>query len=85
MEISDILLNGSGFDPEYQFYNQAITLILRERNRERTVRANLRYYPSKNTWDLNPIFYEFTEGEKEALLQKILTSNRVKTSFNDLH
>lgn len=83
MEISDILLNGSGYDPEYQFHNQAITLFFKEQDRERTIRANLRYYPSKNTWDLNPIFYEFTEEEKDELLQKILTSNKVKISFNE--
>lgn len=83
MEISDILLNGSGYDPDYQFHNQAITLVFKEQDRERTIRANLRYYPSENTWDLNPIFYEFTEEEKEELLQKILTSNKVKISFNE--
>lgn len=83
MEISDILLNGSGYDPEYQFHNQAITLVFKEQDRERTIRANLRYYPSKNTWELNPIFYEFTEEEKDELLQRILASNKVKLSFNE--
>ncbi len=83
MEIYDILLNGSGYDQESQFHNQAITLVFREQDREQTIRANLRYYPSKNTWDLNPIFYEFTEVEKDELLQKILTSNKVRISFNE--
>jgi hypothetical protein len=82
MEIRDILLNGSSYDPEYQFHNQAITLVFNEQDRERTIRANLRYYPSKNSWDINPIFYEFTEAEKEELLQKILTSKKVKLSFD---
>lgn len=83
MEIMDIHVDGSGYDPEYRFHNQAITLIFREQDREKTVKANLRYYPSMNTWDLNPIFYEFTEGEKEELLQKVLTSNKVETSFTE--
>ena len=81
MEIRDILLNGTSYDPEYQFHNQALTLVFREKDRERTMRANLRYYPTENTWDLNPIFYEFTENEKEDLIQKILSSDKVQTSF----
>lgn len=83
MELSDVLLNGSSYDPDYQYHNQAITLVFKEQDRERTIRANLRYYPSKNTWDLNPIFYEFNDEEKDDLLQKIIKSNKVKLSFDD--
>lgn len=85
MELRDILLNGSSYDPEYQFHNQAITLVFREQDRERTIRANLRYYPANNIWDINPILYEFSEAEKDELIQEILASNKVKLSFNDFH
>lgn len=77
MELMDIIQNGSGFNEEYQFHNQAITLIFKEGEREKTVRANLQYYPLINEWDINPIFYEFTDEEKKELIQMILASGKV--------
>ncbi|KJR45983.1 hypothetical protein UF75_3612 [Desulfosporosinus sp. I2] len=54
MKISDLSVNGSGFDNEYNFNNYALTLVFRKDDNEKTVRANLRYYPSKDEWDLKP-------------------------------
>lgn len=82
MELKDILVNGSGYDEEYNFHNQALTLIFKDHDREQTIRANLHYYPLENQWDLNPIFFEFSEAEKDNLIQQILASHKVNTSFN---
>lgn len=82
MELMDIVRNGSGFNEEYQFHNQALTLIFKEQDRERTVRANLHYYPLRKEWDLNPIFYEFTEEEKNNLIDKILASGKVECNYH---
>ncbi|WP_434512387.1 hypothetical protein [Desulfitobacterium sp. AusDCA] len=81
MELMDIIPNGSSFNEEYQFHNQAITLVFREGDREKTMRANLHYYPLNKEWDLNPIFYEFTDEEKEKLIHMILASGKVD-SYN---
>ena len=69
MKISDVTVNGSGFDKEYNFKNYALTLVFRNNETEKTVRANLRYYPSENEWDLNPIFHEYTEDESFNIIQ----------------
>jgi len=81
MEIFDITVNGSGFDPEYNFNNYALTLVIKDDEAEKTVRANLRYYPSENEWDLNPIFYEYTEFEKQVMIDRIIESENFKSAF----
>lgn len=81
MEIFDITVNGSGFDPEYNFNNYALTLVLKDDEAEKTVRANLRYYPTENEWDLNPIFYEYTKDEKQIMINQIIESENFKSAF----
>jgi len=81
MEIFDITVNGSGFDPEYNFNNYALTLVFKNDDTEKTVRANLRYYPTENEWDLNPIFYEYTNDEKQSMIKQIIESENFKTAF----
>ena len=81
MEISDIEVNGSGFDSEYNFNNYALTLVFKGDEAEKTVRANLRYYPTENEWDLNPIFYEYTEVEKQGLIDQIIHNDNFKSAF----
>lgn len=81
MEICDVTVNGSGFDSEYNFNNYALTLVFRNNDREKTVRANLRYYPLENKWDLNPIFYDYTNEEKEILIQQITENENFKSAF----
>lgn len=81
MEIFDITVNGSGFDPEYNFNNYALTLVFKDDEAEKTVRANLRYYPTENEWDLNPIFYEYTKDEKQIMINQIIESENFKSAF----
>jgi len=81
MEIFDITVNGSGFDPEYNFNNYALTLVFKNKDTEKTVRANLRYYPTQNEWDLNPIFYEYTNDEKLSLIDQIIHNDNFKSAF----
>ena len=81
MEIFDITVNGSGFDAEYNFNNYALTLVFKNNETEKTVRANLRYYPTENEWDLNPIFYEYTKEEKQSLIDQILSNDNFKSAF----
>jgi|GEM_PF-1052802 len=84
MEIFDIAVNGSGFDKEYNFNNYALTLVFKDKkdeDAERTVRANLRYYPTEKEWDLNPIYYEYTEVEKQGLIDQIIESENFKSAF----
>jgi len=81
MEISDIIVNGSGFDEEYNFNNYALTLVFKNNDTEKTVRANLRYYPTQNEWDLNPIFYEYTQNEKQAMIKQIISDERFRSVF----
>lgn len=81
MEIFDISVNGSGFDNEYNFNNYALTLVLKDDEAEKTVRANLRYYPSQNVWDLNPIFYEYTKEEKQIMIDQIIENKNFKSAF----
>lgn len=81
MEIFDITVNGSGFDPEYNFNNYALTLVIKDDETEKTVRANLRYYPLENEWDLNPIFYEFTEFDKQVMIDQIIVDENFKSAF----
>lgn len=81
MEISDITVNGSGFDRVYNFNNYALTLVLKDDEAEKTVRANLRYYPVENEWDLNPIYYEYTEVEKQFMIDKIIHSDNFLSVF----
>ncbi|HEY8908809.1 MAG TPA: hypothetical protein VIM51_00790 [Desulfosporosinus sp.] len=81
MEIFDIKVNGSGFDPEFNFNNYALTLVFKNNDTEKTVRANLRYYPTENEWDLNPIFYEYTNDEKQSLIEQIIESENFKSAF----
>ena len=81
MEISDIIVNGSGFDEEYNFNNYALTLVFKDDEVEKTVRANLRYYPTENKWDLNPIFYEYTKDEKQVMIDQIIESENFKPAF----
>ncbi|HBP65127.1 MAG TPA: hypothetical protein DD730_12820 [Desulfosporosinus sp.] len=81
MQISDIEVNGSGFDREYNFNNYALTLVFKDNEAERTVRANLRYYPTDNEWDLNPIFYEYTEVEKQGMIDQIIHNDNFKSVF----
>ncbi len=81
MEIFDVTVNGSGFDPEYNFNNYALTLVFKNNDTEKTVRANLRYYPTENAWDLNPIFYEYTEDEKQIMIDQIIKSDNFKSAF----
>lgn len=84
MEIFDITVNGSGFDPEYNFNNYALTLVLKDNDTERTVRANLRYYSTKNEWDLNPIFYEYTKDEKQIMIDQIINNDNFKSAFETI-
>jgi len=81
MQISDIEVNGSGFDSEFNFNNYALTLVFKEDEAEKTVRANLRYYPTDNEWDLNPIFYEYTEAEKQGMIDQIIHNDHFKSVF----
>ena len=81
MEIFDISVNGSGFDKEYNFNNYALTLVFKDNEVEKTVRANLRYYPTENEWDLNPIFYEYTKDEKQIMIDQIIESENFKSAF----
>jgi len=81
MEIYDIIVNGSGYDKEYNFNNYALTLVFRNKDTEKTVRANLRYYPAENEWDLNPIFYEYTKEEKQAMIEQIIGDEGFKSVF----
>ncbi len=81
MEIFDIAVNGSGFDTQYNFNNYALTLVFKDDEAEKTVRANLRYYPSENVWDLNPIFYEYTKDEKQDMINQIIESENFKSAF----
>lgn len=80
MEIFDLAVNGSGFDQEYNFNNYALTLVFKDEEKEKTVRANLRYYPLENAWDLNPIYYEFTTDEKQNLIDQIITNDQFKSA-----
>lgn len=84
MEISDITVNGSGFDKEYNFNNYALTLVFKDDEAEKTVRANLRYYPTENEWDLNPIFYEYTEGEKQVMIDQIIHNDNFRSVFETI-
>lgn len=84
MEIFDIEVNGSGFDKEYNFNNYALTLVFKEDEAEKTVRANLRYYPTENEWYLNPIFYEYTEVEKQIMIDQIIHNNNFKSVFETI-
>lgn len=81
MEIFDLTVNGSGFDNEYNFNNYALTLVFRNNDNERTVRANLRYYPTENEWDLNPIYHEYTEEEKQDMILQIINNENFKSAF----
>lgn len=78
MDILDIKHNGSGYDEEYDFKNYALTIVLKEGDREKTVRANLHYFPQKEEWDINPIFYEFSEEEKQYLIDQIVSSGKLE-------
>jgi len=87
MEIFDIAVNGSGFDKEYNFNNYALTLVLKDDEddeAEKTVRANLRYYPTEKEWDLNPIFYEYTEFEKQVMIDQIIHNDNFKSAFETI-
>jgi len=84
MEIFDIVVNGSGFDKEYNFNNYALTLVLKDDEAEKTVRANLRYYPTENEWDLNPIYYEFTKDEKQIMIDQIINNPDFKSAFETI-
>jgi hypothetical protein len=84
MEIFDIVVNGSGFDKEYNFNNYALTLVLKDDEAEKTVRANLRYYPTENEWDLNPIFYEYTEVEKQVMIDQIIHNDNFVSVFETI-
>lgn len=81
MEITDLAVNGSGFDKEYNFNNYALTLVFKDNQTEKTVRANLRYYPAENEWSLNPIFYEYSEVEKQELIAQIINNDNFKSAF----
>lgn len=81
MGIHDIIVNGSDFNKEYNFNNYALTLVFKNDETEKTVRANLRYYPTENEWDLNPIFYEYTKDEREAMIEQIISHNNFKSAF----
>jgi len=84
MEIFDITVNGSGFDKEYNFNNYALTLVFKDHETEKTVRANLRYYPTENEWDLNPIFYEYTKEEKQSMINQIIRNDNFKSEFQTI-
>ncbi len=84
MEIFDIAVNGSGFDEEYNFNNYALTLVFKENETEKTVRANLRYYPTKNEWDLNPIYYEYTDVEKQSMIDQIIHNDNFISAFETI-
>lgn len=81
MEIFDITVDGSGYDTEYNFNNYALTLVFKNKETERTVRANLRYYPTESVWDLNPIYYEFTKDEKQIMIDQIINSENFKSAI----
>jgi len=83
MENFDVTVNGSGFDTKYNFNNYALTLVFKddEAETEKTVRANLRYYPIEKEWDLNPIFYEYTKDEKQTMIDQIIESENFKSAF----
>jgi len=82
MKISSIMVNGSSVDNEYSFNNYALTLVFKDNETEKTVRANLRYYPTKNEWDLNPIYYEYTKDEKQAMIEQIINNENFITAFH---
>jgi hypothetical protein len=84
MEIFDIAVDGSSFDEEYNFNNYALTLVLKDDEAERTVRANLRHYPAENDWDLNPIFYEYSEVEKQIMIDQIIHNDNFKSAFENI-
>ena len=84
MEIFDITVNGSGFDPEYNFNNYALTLVFKDEETEKIVRANLRYYPTENEWDLNPIFYEYTKDEKQMMIKQIIKNDNFRSAFETI-
>ncbi|MDR3601062.1 MAG: hypothetical protein P4L49_11380 [Desulfosporosinus sp.] len=84
MEIFDIAVNGSGFDKEYNFNNYALTLVFKNEEVEKTVRANLRYYPRENIWDLNPIFHEYTMDEKQIMIDQIISNDNFKSVFETI-
>jgi len=84
MEIFDLAVNGSGFDKEYNFNNYALTLVFKDGETEKTVRANLRYYPSENEWDLNPIYYECTNDEKAVMIEQIVNNDNFKSAFETI-
>ncbi|MDP4126122.1 MAG: hypothetical protein Q8912_04165 [Bacillota bacterium] len=81
MEISEIKVDGSSFDQEFNFNNYALTLVFKNNENEKVVRANLRYYPRENEWDLNPIFYEYTNDEKQTMIDQIIESETFKLAF----
>ena len=82
MDISEVIVNGSIYDEEYQFKNYALTLVFKDNPQtEKTVRANLRYYPDKDQWDLNPIFFEYSEDEKRAMIEQIINHDYFKAVF----
>jgi len=84
MEIYDITVDGSGFDKEDNFNNYALTLVVKDGEAEKTVRANLRYYPRENEWDLNPIFHEYTEVEKQVMIDQIIHNDTFKSVFETI-
>ncbi|ODA39290.1 hypothetical protein [Desulfosporosinus sp. BG] len=84
MKIYDIAVNGSGFDNEYNFNNYALTLVFKDGETEKTVRANLRHYPTENEWDLNPIFYECTNDEKQIMIDQIINNDNFKSAFETI-
>lgn len=84
MEIFDLTVNGSGFDNEYNFNNYALTLVFKNNDTEKTVRANLRYYPKENEWDLNPIYHEYTEKEKQIIISQIVNNETFKSAFQEI-
>ncbi|KGP74920.1 hypothetical protein JT05_13470 [Desulfosporosinus sp. Tol-M] len=84
MEIYDITVNGSGFDKKSNFNNYALTLVVKDDEAEKTVRANLRYYPRENEWYLNPIFHEFTEAEKQVMIDQIIHNDTFRSVFETI-
>lgn len=81
MEIYDISVDGSAFDRKDNFKNYALTLVVKEDEAEKTVRANLRYYPTRNEWDLNPIFHEYNETEKQVMIERIIHDESFRSVF----
>lgn len=84
MDIAEVIVNGSSYDEEYEFNNYALTLVFKENSQtEQTVRANLRYYPARDRWDLNPIFFEYTEAEKQAMIEQIIKHDYFKAALEE--